>query len=198
VTARPKFLLVIAAFGILLGGYGVLNAIASGTSLLLPRDAYIKAHRDEAEKRFGETTPNLRDALVQMTEKQAAASYSRRGVALPLAAIDLILSFLMMAGCLRALRGMGWGASAWSLAAKLIIPFMILDTAFGMVRARDMAPIFAEAPQPIGGFAQMGLSLHTLWTFMKSTLVILYCGTCVLYLRRPRIKALFRSDPPAA
>jgi hypothetical protein len=198
VSARPKFLVVIAAFGILLGGYGVLNAIATGTTLLLPRDAYIKAHHDEAEKNLSGATPELRDTLVQIAEKQAAAHYGRRGVALPLAAIDLILSFLMMAGCLRALRGLGWGASAWSLAAKLIIPFMILDSAFMIVQTRDLVPILSEAPQPLGGFAQMGLSLKMMWTFVKSTFVILYCGTCVIYLRRPSIKALFRSDPPSA
>jgi len=189
---------VLAIFGILLGGYGVLDAMASGTSLLLPRDAYIKAHREEVEKRFGDSGPVLREAIVQMTERQAEAVYSRRGVALPLAAIDLILSFLMMAGCLRALRRLGWGLSAWLLSVKLIIPYMVLSCAFSMMRARDMAAIFRDAPPPLSGFAQMGLSLHTLWTLMRSTFVILYCGTCILYLRRPHIRALFRSDPPAA
>jgi len=190
--ARPPLLFILAAFGMILGGFGMLYAMTAGAALLAPRDAYLQAHHEAAEKQLGGATPEAREELVRLTEKQADVIWSRRGVALPLAAIDLILSFLMLAGCLRALRGQSWGLSAWLLALKLSIPYVILDSAFSFVRARDMAAIYRDTTGPFGLMAQSMLSLQSLTTLVKSTLELLYCGAAILYLRRPQIRALFR------
>ena len=94
-------------------------------------------------------------------EQMAGMLYDKRGVWLPLAAISLILNLLLLLGCLRALRGSAWGASAWSTACSVLLPFQVLRLAVAVL----------ELPQPA-----------VLFTTGAGAL---YCVAVIVYLRKP-------------
>jgi hypothetical protein len=197
VLKKPALFKVLAIFGLILGGFGSLYSFASSMPLLSSRDQYVAIYREAAEKQSAVVpTPALRDELVHMYERQADTVYSRRGVQLPLAAMNIILSMLLFAGCTRALRGQGWGLSAWTMAALASIPYTVLDVAFSVVQARDLSAVFRETAGPMGLLSTSWLTIQTMLTMLKATAELLYFGACLLYLRTAQIRKLFL--PPAA
>jgi hypothetical protein len=135
-----------------------------------------------------------RDEVLRVVEKQADLVYSRRGVALPMAAMSFILSLLLFAGCARAMRGLAWGASAWSLAAVASLPYQILDAAFAVVQVHDLSTALDGMTTGAVMFAGARGSLQILFAVVKGALLAAYFVVCALYLRRPAIRALFTSS----
>jgi hypothetical protein len=86
-----------------------------------------------------------------------------------MAAMDFILSMLLLAGCLRALRGTAWGWSAWKFACLLFLPYQALNLLHA-IKLNELQPAYLAA-----------------WG-----VACLYYVISFWYLRRPQIAALFR------
>jgi hypothetical protein len=139
----PALVYVLAAFGVITGSYGALRAIGSAAMFAKPRDIYLQvvtANNAGLEQFVPAAELERYDA------READARYSRRNAALPLAGVGLILSCLMAAGAMRAMRGDRWGLSAWSFAAAASIPYQLVNLALTMVMARDLSQAVAALP----------------------------------------------------
>ena len=192
----PALVYVLAAFGVISGSYGSLRAVGSVAMYTKPREAYLAVvtATNDGLKSFVAA-----DALERYDAREADARYGRRNAALPLAGIGLILSGLMFAGAMRAMRGDRWGLSAWSFAAAASIPYQLVSLALTMVMARDLGAAVAELPpmaQLIVGHAQLLASIAF------CGVAILYYGVCVIYLRTPAVRRAFSDGaartPPSA
>jgi hypothetical protein len=195
VPARlPRLVVVLAWIGMALGGFAGLFAASSAGPLLGSRDRFVADCREYASRLPSPLVQGKdRDLLERVIEREADVTYSRRGVALPLAATNAILSLLLLVGCARALRGEAWGASAWSLAALASLPYQLIDGAFAMVRARDLAAVLAPLDPELA--AALGVYTPRL-VVVKCGVAFVYFATCALVLRRPSIKRLFVDDAP--
>jgi hypothetical protein len=176
------------------GGFAGLFAVSSAVPLLQSRDQFVAACREQASRLLlvqPQPKPADREAFERLVEREAEVIYARRGAALPLAAMDVILSGLLFFGCARVLRREPWGLAAFELAAAVSIPYQLLDAAFGVVKARDLAQVLTASEAPFTeGLTHEVVPLIVL----KSCLAILYFGACTLYVRRPSIRALFPSE----
>lgn len=194
---RPALLYVLAAFGLIAGAFGAQHAVVTGLSLVAPRDAFVRAvvARNDALRPLVPPTE-----LEHYSQREGEARYQRRNAALPLAAVGLILSCLLFAGCMRAMRGDPWGLSAWSLAATASIPYQLIATALAVVTARDLTLAFGAAPSTVRMLVAQ-LQIEALGALVLGGLAILYFGACVLYLRSPAIRQQFSDGgrtPPSA
>jgi hypothetical protein len=199
-TARsatlPALLYVLAAFAVISGSYGAMRALGTAAMFAKPREVYLQlvTANNEGLKPFV-SAPELE----KYDAHEADARYARRNAALPLAGVGLILSCLMFAGAMRAMRGDGWGVSAWSFAAAASIPYQLLNLALGVVMARDLAPAIAALPamaQLLVGGGQLIASV------VFCGVALLFYGLCVIYLRTPTVRRAFsdvaaRRSPPA-
>src|SRR5438093_855707 len=111
-AARPALFYVLAAFGLVIGAFGTRNAVVNGLSLTAPREVYVRAISEFNQAAFKPMIQST-DDLEAWSKREGEARYARRNAALPLAAMGGILSCLLLAGCLRAMRGDSWGVSAW-------------------------------------------------------------------------------------
>jgi hypothetical protein len=200
----PALLYVLAAFGVVFGGWGSLQSINAGLCLLKPSDAYVeqlKTARAQTVQSFGALASLLPKTaeLDRFSEIEANSHYGRRNAALPLALVGVILSCLLFAGCTRTMLGDPWGLGAWSLAALLSVPYQLLSSALALVTARDMARAFG---QPLPPFAESQLQFLEGWTVFIGGLALVYYGTCVLYLRSRSVVSRFSGGagrtPPSA
>ncbi len=181
----PPLLKLLASIGIIFGALNALSATSIARLLLSDREEFIASFRDQAGQPAASPSPSpspepvvspspspTPEPLFSMTPAEQAADrlFSLRGVILPLAAIALILSLLMLAGCLRTLRGSAWGLSAWTTACIAAIPFQFLNAASAIHEAGELPGVLI-----LGWAISCG-----------------YCGVCVIYLRRAKIRALFR------
>lgn len=195
-TTLPALVYVLAAFGVISGSYGALRAIGSAAMFSKPREVYraMVTANNEGLKPFVAAAE-----LDKYDAREADARYGRRNAALPLAGIGLILSCLMFAGAMRAMRGDRWGLSAWSFSCAASIPYQLLNLGLAWVMARDLAKAVAELPpmaQLVVGGAQMLASI------VFCGVAILYYGVCVIYLRTPTVRRAFSDGaartPPSA
>lgn len=190
--------------GLLLGAFGAFYSLAAASPLLASRDQFVEAYRETAERELanypatppapvpGSTLrPFSRDELMAIFGKQADLLYSRRGVALPLAAINFILSVLLFTGCVSARRRQIWGLQAWELAALGSLPYLILECGFALVQAHDLAALQGDASAPANLLSQVQVMLG----LGKLTLETFYFAACLWLLRRAQVRALF-SDAP--
>jgi hypothetical protein len=186
----PALVYVLAAFAVISGSYGAMRALGTAAMYAKPREVYLQlvtANNDGLKPFVGAAELEKYDA------READARYGRRNAALPLAIVGLILSGLMFAGAMRAMRGDDWGRSAWSFAATASIPYQLLNLGLGVVMARDLAKAVAELPpmaQLLVGGGQMLASI------VFCGIAVLYYGVCVIYLRTPGVKRAF-SDAAA-
>jgi hypothetical protein len=198
--ARPTLLSILAVVGIVLGACGTMYALSSAPLYLGSRDAMVRLYRETAAKSASSLTPA--DQLELMAEREADVRYRRRNAQLPLTGVTLIVSCLLLAGCSRTLRGQAWGVEAWTLAAMMAIPYQLLDTALAVVQAHDLEAAFITLPRPLNLARLMWLDLQTLGSVLAGGLEILYFAACLIYLRRPAVRALFTRDaertPPSA
>lgn len=192
----PALVYVLAAFGVISGSYGTLAALTTVSTYSQPRDIYLKAVTASHEMLVPLVDAK---ALEKFDAHEADARYGRRNASLPIAGLGMILSCLMFAGAMRAMRGDAWGLSAWRFAAGACIPYQLLSLGFTVAIARDLAQAVAELPAPaqllVGG-----------WPLMASVgfcgLAIVYYGVCVIYLRTPTVRRAFSAaagrTPPSA
>lgn len=192
--SKPALFYVLAAFGLVLGGFGPYYALGKGVLFLQNRDRFVSAVRAAAEVQSAAIPPEGRDAAMTLVEKQADVVYSRRGVTIPLAGMNVILSLLLFLGCARAMRGDPWGLSAWALAAMVSIPYVVIDSALSLVQSRELAELFRDAPDKM-----IVLQFQKLGTLVAGGAQLVYFAVCVGYLRRTAIRRLFLDrGPPAA
>ncbi len=192
--SKPPLLYVLAAFGLVLGSFGTLYALSSAAPFMFTRDQYVNAMRDEAEKQLPLPADAAdRNAMLALEEREAEVLYDRRGVALPLAAMNMILSLLLFAGAARAMRGHAWGVSAWTLAAAASVPYTLLALAFAIVESRYLVAAYRLTPGPLAEFNVTKQHLKTLVVAFKSAVEVLYFAASWLYLRRPALKRLFEA-----
>lgn len=191
----PALVYVLATFGVISGAYGAVTCINTAATFLKPRDDYQKIVDASSESLKSMVDP----AELKYLTREADARYGRRNAALPLAGIGLILSCLMFAGAMRAMRGDRWGVSAWSFSCAASVPYQLLNLALTAVMARDLAKAVAELPpvaQLLVGNAQMLASI------LFCGVAILYYGVCVIYLRTPTVRRAFSDGaartPPSA
>jgi hypothetical protein len=195
VPSKPPLLYVLAAFGLVLGSFGTLYALSSASPFLFTRDQYVSAMRDEAEKQLPLPAEVVdRNAMLALEEREAEVLYDRRGVALPLGAMNLILSLLLFAGAARAMRGHAWGVSAWTLAAAASVPYTLLAFAFTVVESRYLVAAYRLSPGPLAELNVTKQHLKTLVVGFKSGIEVLYFAICWVYLRRPALKRLFEAE----
>jgi hypothetical protein len=162
----PPFLRLLAFFGILMSSTSALFAMSVASELLGDRETLIEKVQKEAQ-------PSPSPSPVPGTPTQAEVAgmiWDARGVLLPLAAVFLILSTLMCAGCLRALRGSAWGASAWKTACAASLGVQALLALLLEIKLGEGLPGLL-----------VGLMLGSIYPL-----------TTLWYLRRPQIAALFR------
>ena len=192
----PALLYVLAAFGVITGSYGSLRAIGSAVMFAKPREVYLQmvTANNEGLKPFVAAAE-----LERYDAREADARFARRNAALPLAIVGLILSCLMFAGAMRAMRGDRWGLSAWTFAAGASIPYQLVNLALIALTARDLSKAIAELPpmaQLLVGNAQLLASI------VVCGVAILYYGVCVIYLRTPQVRRRFSDGagrtPPSA
>jgi hypothetical protein len=175
----PRAFRLLALIGVLVGSWSALYALTHAGELLVTRDQFINSYRDAdlAPVITGES-PDARRARL---EKVADALYSRRGVALPLAIADCLLSGLLFIGCFRALRLSVWGVQAWGFACTISIPYQILDGVRFALEAKDLSLL---VQQPASALMVVG--------FTQAGVCIVYYVACVIYLRKSRlVRALF-------
>jgi hypothetical protein len=169
---QPALLYVLAAFGIIAGGYGSINSVTSAAMLLKPPEEFAKLIVEHNEL----WQPQLPKAeLDRQSAREAEAAYGRRKAALPLAAVGLIVSCLLFAGCIRSMMGDRSGASLWSLAALASIPYQMLAMALSLLTLRDFARTLDAVPE--------GLRLVRMGIVISSALAIGYYASCLVYLR---------------
>src|SRR5258706_907512 len=119
----------------LLGCFGALYSMVVFRSLLEPRDRYVATYREAAAREPLAVADGVpKQEVEQLFERVAGAIYDRRGAALPLAAMNVILSTLLFLGCGRALRGNPWGLSAWTVPAAASIPYQLPDAGYALVK----------------------------------------------------------------
>ncbi len=197
-ASLPPLLYVLAAFGVVAGSFGGLDAISTGVALTRPRDVYVRAVR-MANESFKPLVPA--PELDRYSEREADGRYARRNAALPLAAVGLILSLLLFAGAMRAMRGDPWGLSAWQLAATASIPYQLLSTVLALATVRDLTRAFADVPSSAMMLVAK-LELEMLRSILVCGIAVVYFGACVLYLRTPGVRRRFSDGagrtPPSA
>jgi hypothetical protein len=194
---RPPLVYILAAFGLLFGAFGAQQALGEGASMLAPRDVYVQAieRRNDLVKPTKDT-----DAFERYSQREAEVRYARRNAALPLSGVGLILSCLLFAGCLRAMRGDPWGVSAWSLAALASLPYQLISTTLTLLTGRDLARAFANAPAA-AAMLDLRNQFATRLLVGAGGVAILYFGLCVLYLRTAEVRRAFSAGgrtPPSA
>jgi hypothetical protein len=180
----PALLYVLGAFGVVSGAFGAQSALNTIADLIQPADVYAEKVA-RAYDGFKGLVPA--EALERFSARQAQIQYARRNAALPLAAIGLILSFLLLAGSLRAMRGEAWGLSAWILAAMASIPYQLLSAVLAVMTANEMQEAFKLLPAAPGWAYGVQRELSVLF----SGLAIGYFATCLVYLRTGGVRSRF-------
>jgi hypothetical protein len=210
-AAAPALLYVLGAFGVVLGGWGSLDSLTIGFSLLTPRDTYVekyKAARVQPIESLSQQ-PSLKSLLPpkadveRFGEREAEARLGRRNAALPLALVGVILSCLLFAGCTRTMLGDPWGLGAWSLAALASVPYQVISTVLTLVTVHDTARgLAAQGLQTLPPFLALQLTLQQGVSLVWLGVALSYYGACIVYLRRPTVRARFSADagrtPPSA
>jgi hypothetical protein len=192
----PPLVYVLAAFAVISGSYGALRAVGTAAMFFKPPEVYLAmvTANNEALQTYV-----AKPELERFCAREAEARYARRKAALPLAGMGLVLSCLMFAGAMRAMRADGWGLSAWIFAAAGSIPYQLLALGLTVVTARDLAGAIAKLP-PIAQLA-MG-EAQRLASIAGCGIAILYYGVCVIYLRSQKVRRAFSDGaartPPSA
>jgi hypothetical protein len=177
----PPLLRILALVGVLIGSTSALFSISVARELLGDREELVQKVRQQMAEQSGASPSPAASPSPEASPSPAANPpggispdeavgmvWDVRGVVLPLLGIWLILSFLLFSGCLRALRGSAWGASAWKMACAAWLGFQAILFVLLLIRLHEAMPpmvLLVGSLYPVGVLA---------------------------YLRRPHIAALFR------
>ncbi len=193
-AALPPLLYVLAAFAVISGAYGAVTAVNTVATFGRSRDAYdriVQSGTDGLKNLVG-------DGELVYLQREAEVRYARRNAALPLAGVGLILSCLMFAGAMRAMRGDRWGVSAWSFAATASIPYQLLGLTLTILINRDLTSVVAALPP----LQRLVVDNAQRVSIGMCGFAILYYGVCVIYLRSPSMRRVFSDGaartPPSA
>jgi hypothetical protein len=153
---------MLAVLSICVGLWGAMSALAEvNGALFLDRHAYVLRVRDRQIMIFEQLQQQmtasekdgrgnfLRPYVAPFLKLQRAdaerlalllgdAIYDRRGVAVPLGVLQLILSWLLISGALATLRRQSFGISTWSFACWATIFFSLLNMLVTFVHSRTL------------------------------------------------------------
>src|SRR5262249_44247373 len=135
VTPRPPVLTTLAVLAMVLGAGGGLSSVSTVVLLTETRDHYM-AKAFPAEQRDSQAFP---DEFLKEAEREAEAYYNRRGVAIPLAGVNFIVSILLFLAAGALLRGRATSIGSFRFAALVNIPYHVLQTVFSLVQIRDIS-----------------------------------------------------------
>ena len=183
----PALVYVLAAFGVISGSYGALAAVNSAAMFAKPREVYLAmvTAKNEPLKSVADAA-----ALDRFDAREADARYGRRNAALPIAGLGIVLSCLMFAGAMRAMRGDGWGLSAWRFAAAASIPYQLVSLRLdGRHRARSGERRRRAAADGAAVSSRTAARCWRRWDFAEWRSC--YYGVCVIYLRTPGVRRAF-------
>jgi hypothetical protein len=218
----PLYLRFLAVICLLAGLWGAMTSLAEvNGALFLERNAFVWRVRDrqlvlfdqlqaQAQKQQGSDV--LRPFVAPFLKLPRAEAdrlslllgdvlYDRRGVAVPLAALELILCWLLISGSLAALRQKAWGLSTWSFACWASIFFCLLSMLVTFVHSRMLMdrlgqPVSVALAQATGHSPELELAglwqLTRLYVLMRAALSALWAlvlGVSALLLQR-RISAV--------
>lgn len=134
--------------------YGSITCVLSWSTLVAlagSHGAFISAVRQdgsrmvEVPKQLGST-----DDVQRLAERKAEALWSRRGVFIPLAVANAVLSSLMLLGIAGAVsRRLAWGRSAWRFAALVSLVAVAMEGVANYVHARDLIQAVADLHDPL-------------------------------------------------
>lgn len=218
IPRQPFLLRALAVLSLCLGIWGAMSALTEiNRSLLLDRSVYVVRVKDRqlvlfdrAKMQPGAQSPVLRPLIEpflklprpeieRLSLLLGDALYDRRGVAVPLGILQLILCWLLLSGSLGSLRRQPSGISTWTWACWANIPFSLLSMLVTFVHSRTLmarlGPTTADALAQVTGHGR-DAELATLWqltrlfvmsqAFMEG-LGVLFLGLTALYLGRFRV-----------
>ncbi|HEX2569703.1 MAG TPA: hypothetical protein VH877_09105 [Polyangia bacterium] len=194
--SRPPLLTILAALTVLVGSLGVGHGLTRLLSYAEGRDAFVEQARDA----FTTQLPHLpAEERQRLAEDYGERAWARGGAVVPLALVNLILSFLLFSGAIETLRGRRWGASAWEWSAKLSIPYSVVAMVLLRMEFHDLGPglstiVKAAAPSD-GQAAAETEALARGVTALYGLVTVAFYLACVLYLQRPKVRALFPEEP---
>jgi hypothetical protein len=194
--SRPRILTILAVLTVIVGSLGVGHGLARLLSFAEGHDAFVGQMRDS----FAAQLPNLpAEERQRLGEDYGEREWARRGAVVPLALVNLVLSFLLFSGAIEALRGRSWGAGAWEWSAKLSIPYTIVAMLLLRVEMHDFAAGLATSSSAVApGSGQAVDEMESLARGAAALYGLVMVGfylACVLYLQRPKVKALFPEVP---
>jgi hypothetical protein len=212
----PLHLRLLAILSIAVGLWGSMASLAEvNGALFLDRDAYVLRVRDRQIMMFDQLqqqmnsaeTSGHRDSLrpfvapfLKLDHASADrlalslgdALYDRRGVAVPLGVLQLILCWLLISGALATLRKQSFGVSTWSFACWANIFFALLDMLVTFVHSRTLmerlGQSVAAALAQANGRA-IDVELSGLWQLVR-LYVMLRAATCGFWVLVLGVSAL--------
>jgi len=200
---RPGWLTTLAVLGIVIGSLGVVGGLQILGQSQAPAEK-MERQIEELMDRFPgmrEQPKEVRDALKEAIPAMVRVDKAWRNRRVALAVANLLLSGLLLVGCLQALKLAPSGRWLWLNAALALIPVEVLGAITQVLLARDNARVWVEAlvkagdvPQAAGELAVVGrvmvgvaVGIYGSWAL----LLCVYYGIAVERLVRPATRRLF-------
>ncbi|MEO6955044.1 MAG: hypothetical protein ABI321_24805 [Polyangia bacterium] len=192
--ARPRLLVVLAVIGFLYGTLGIVTSLSSFVTLTGSHDAFTAEVKRQADKLVPQAEAGKpTDELATVALRKAEALWTRRGVLLPLAGGNLIVSVLILLGCSRIWsaddpRGRrAWARSAWQLGCLVGLPLLGLQTLVEIAHAKDLAAAVTDLTGPFAtSLKDVALSSAVVW--MRTSIVATYLLGAAAYLNGPAVR----------
>jgi hypothetical protein len=116
----------------------------------------------------------------------AEAMWSRRGVFIPLAIANAVLSSVMLLAIAAAMsRRLAWGGSAWQFAALLSIVSVAMDAVVNDVHSRDLVQAVADLHDPLSEQLRQLVAASDVTLAVRSGLEVMFLLSTATYLSRP-------------
>ncbi len=193
----PRTVQLLAGIAMVVGGLGGGRALSEVVAYSGDHDDFVVARRRELEVRSQITGRLPAEVLDKVGDQVGERAWSRRGINLPLAIANLVLSTMLFVGAMRALGRSHWGHGAWQFAAMLSVPYTVLQTVVLIIEAHDgrdanVALIAAmQKHGPVEALATLQTTLERVIVGAGAALLVAYYAFCAVYLRRPAVTALF-------
>ncbi len=197
----PRPLALLAMFAMTFAFVSAWRSVGDGiVPYLVSHEEFVIARRHELEQQNALAPPSADVAAVQRAgDALGERAWARRGIHLPLAAANIVLSAVFFLGALRALRRSRWGHGAWTFAARVKVPWVLAATAVAWVEAGDRyaASLVVNGPRslltsvPVETLAHLEVSWTRALHCAGAALAIGFYLTCAIWLARPKVKSLF-------
>jgi hypothetical protein len=207
---RPAGLTAITIIGLMLGFLGVCGGSTSLVSLGA-QDSIQQFSREVIEvSSQGDET--LYRQQMEMQERTEALSASWKPALLACQTLNLLASFVLVAGCVMVLQ---WKRSGLRVLAAAVIASLVVDAGTGvvtmlyqldflalmeehtaMMTAGD--PALAGAERTMRAATAAGATISLLFALGWVVVKLAYYVVSLLYVRKPNVRELFASAPVSA